>query len=579
MTGTHSVANHMRNSRYLVRIGHRWYCRIRWPKEVWGTLGSGSFKRSLGTEDRSEALLRLPAALQEFQNAVAKAKARQLEAAPRPLGPGEITLLVARWYEQAQAAFKPYSRPRQLGPAEREQRRQLIVRQEEQLDRKREQLGEADYSTLVPIVDGLLSRAGLNVDRDDPSFGLLCQTLMRAWIALEETALARMRGEFGHKPADPILDELREAKGLAGADAPTRTLDDLIAAYEAAKGDRWSQSTINAYKPVFRLLRDTLGSNRDVRSVDRDVARSVFEVVKGLPRALGRQKELADMPVPVAVAAAKALGLPTISAKSINDSYMALIVALFGWAATERWIEHNPFVSLRVAEEVAPEDKRDAFTLEQLEVVFGGAPWATGDTTPAGKPSLYWGPLLSLYHGLRIGEVCGLLTDEVGEREGVPVINLKPNELRRLKNRMTRRYLPVHPELIRLGFLEYVQERRRAGDRQLFPEAKRDGNGHYGDHVTDWFGRLVAARGLKGQGVNSGNLTLHSLRHSFEDALRRAGLWGSVEAAVLAGRKRGNDPVAAAYGNGYELKALRDCLAQVTYPSVRLAAPYPRRAA
>lgn len=560
----------MRNSRYLVRIGNRWYCRIRWPKEVWATLGSGSFKKALGTEDRSEALLRLPAALQEFQGAVAKAKARQLEAAPRALGPGEITLLVARWYEQAQGAFETSSRPRQLGPTEREERRQLMARQEEQLARKREQLGEADYSTLVPIADGLLTRAGLNVNRDDPSFGVLCQTLMRAWIALEETALARMRGEFGHKPADPILDALREAKSANGSAAPTRTLDDLISAYEAAKGDRWSQSTANAYKPVFRLLRDTLGANRDVRSVDREAARAVFDIVKGLPRGLGRQKELAELPVPAAVAAAKSLGLPTISPKSINDSYMALIVALFGWAATERWIEYNPFVSLRVAEEVAPEDKRDAFTLEQLGTVFGGAPWATGEIAPSGKPSLFWGPLLSLYHGLRIGEVCGLLTGEVIEREGVPVINLKPNELRRLKNRMTRRYLPIHPELIRLGFLAYVEERRRAGDFQLFPEAKRDANGHYGDHVTDWFSRLLAARGLKGQGVNSGNLTLHSLRHSFEDALRRAGLWGSVEAAVLSGRKRGNDPVAAAYGNGYEMKALATCLARVEYPTVQL---------
>lgn len=561
----------MRNSRYLVTISGRWYCRIRWPKEVWPTLGDGSFKRSLGTGDREEAARRLPAALQEFQNRVQAAKGRQLEANPRPLSEGEITLLVANWYAQARSAFSINPKPRQLSPEERTARRELIQRQESQLARKREQLGEADYGTLTPIVDGLLERAGLRVDRSDPSFGLLCQTLMRAWIALEETALAKMRGEFGYRPADPILDDLREvAPRSAEAAQEIRTVEDLITAYEAAKREAWSQSTANAYRPVFRLLRDVLGANRDLRSVDRQTAREVFDIVRALPRGLGKHPDLAGLPVPAAVAAAKSLGLPTLSPKSINDSYMALIVALFGWALKERWVEYNPFLSLRVAETVAPEDKRDAYTQEQLRVIFEGAPWATPATPASVRPSIYWAPLIGLFHGLRVGETCGLMTDEVIELDGVPVINLKPNDLRRLKNRESRRYLPIHPELIRLGFLDYVATRRRNGDLQLFPEAKRDANGHYGDHVTDWFARLLRDRKLKGQGVRGGALTLHSLRHTFQDALRRAELEGRIEAAVLAGRKRGNDPVAMAYGNGYEMPRLLECLRKITFDGLSL---------
>jgi integrase len=166
-----------------------------------------------------------------------------------------------------------------------------------------------------------------------------------------------------------------------------------------------------------------------------------------------------------------------------------------------------------------------------------------------------------------------MLTEEVTDREGVPVFRVRANHLRPLKNQQTRRYLPVHPELIRLGFLSYVEERRKAGDAQLFPEAKRDANGHYGDHVTDWFGRVISARGLKGQGVVGGNLTLHSLRHTFEDALRVSGLWGTLEAAVLAGRKRGNDETAAAYGNGHGMGRLLECLSRVAYSDVSVPGP------
>jgi hypothetical protein len=116
-----------------------------------------------------------------------------------------------------------------------------------------------------------------------------------------------------------------------------------------------------------------------------------------------------------------------------------------------------------------------------------------------------------------------------------------------------------------------VAERRAAGDEQLFPEARRDANGHYGDHVSDWFARLLTARKLRGEGVNGGSLTLHSLRHTFEDALRVAGLAGTLEGAVLAGRKRGSDPTAAAYGNGFQMGQLQAGLSKVAYPGLILA--------
>jgi integrase len=561
----------MKNSRYLVTIKGRYYCRVRWPKEVWGTLGDGAFKKSLNTDSRAEALMRLPGALQEFQSVVASARTKQLEARPRPLSTGEIMLLVARWYEVAQAGFKPLARPRQLSSTERVERREFIGRMEEQLTQKRAAMGEGDYTTLAPILESILVRSGLNADQDDESFGVLCQTLMRAWIAMEETALGKMRGEFGFKPSDGILGELDDVQSSLPQGAPRKSLGDLIEAYEAAKSDGWSQSTKNAYKPVVRLLRDALGENRDVRTIDREVARGVFEIVKGLPTGLGKRAELSIMPVPAAVAAARALGLPTISPKTINDTYMALTIAMFGWANTERWTEYNAFSGLRVTDAKAPEDRRAAFTADQLATVFGSAPWQTGEAAPSGKPSLYWGPLFGLFHGLRIGEICGLLTDEVVERDDIATLDLRPNRLRRLKNRASKRYIPVHPELIRLGFLDYVAARRAAGDEQLFPEAKIDGNGHYGDHVSDWFSRLVEARGLKGQALNGGALTLHSLRHNFEDALRRTGSAGSLEAAVLSGRQRGRDPVAAAYGNGFDMPQLALLLEKVQYPTVRLS--------
>lgn len=39
----------MKNTQYLHSLKGRYYCRIRWPKEVQKTLGNGAFKAALGT--------------------------------------------------------------------------------------------------------------------------------------------------------------------------------------------------------------------------------------------------------------------------------------------------------------------------------------------------------------------------------------------------------------------------------------------------------------------------------------------------------------------------------------------------
>jgi len=45
----------MDRTRYLSRQGHRYYCRIRWPREVAEILLGDAFKVALQTSSREEA--------------------------------------------------------------------------------------------------------------------------------------------------------------------------------------------------------------------------------------------------------------------------------------------------------------------------------------------------------------------------------------------------------------------------------------------------------------------------------------------------------------------------------------------
>ncbi|WP_323717607.1 site-specific integrase [Paracoccus aminovorans] len=81
------------------------------------------------------------------------------------------------------------------------------------------------------------------------------------------------------------------------------------------------------------------------------------------------------------------------------------------------------------------------------------------------------------------------------------------------------RVVPVHPELIRLGFIRYHEMRMKQSGAALFPDAVRNERGQMMADVSREFGRYLTRIGLKqGRG-----LSLYSFRHGAADALRRAG--------------------------------------------------------
>ena len=73
----------------------------------------------------------------------------------------------------------------------------------------------------------------------------------------------------------------------------------------------------------------------------------------------------------------------------------------------------------------------------------------------------YWLPLLSLHSGARLGELCQLYADDVREKQGVHYLYLtNEGEDQSIKGRgdeVRKRRTPIHREIIRLGFLDFVK--------------------------------------------------------------------------------------------------------------------------
>ncbi|WP_397505750.1 hypothetical protein [Qipengyuania sp. R86523] len=123
---------------------------------------------------------------------------------------------------------------------------------------------------------------------------------------------------------------------------------------------------------------------------------------------------------------------------------------------------------------------RDRLSREQGEAIFQLPPWTGCKSVEnkgrlkAGKAILHDGLffvlLLVWYTGARREEICKLMLDDVEGKDGYYYLAIRPTITGRLKNKSARRVVVICDELIRLGFLRYVEAMREAGETLLFPE-------------------------------------------------------------------------------------------------------------
>ena len=147
--------------------------------------------------------------------------------------------------------------------------------------------------------------------------------------------------------------------------------------------------------------------------------------------------------------------------------------------------------------------------------------------------ALYFVPMMLEYTGTRREETCGLCVDDVYAEGPIPYIRIRPNEFRRIKNPQSLRDIPLHPELLRLNFKEYVDLIRALGYRRVFPDLySPTSNSPLGDRFYDEF-MPVLEWACKTEKVEL-EFVLHSIRHGFNSRLKAA-LVHAEERADLMG--------------------------------------------
>lgn len=208
-----------------------------------------------------------------------------------------------------------------------------------------------------------------------------------------------------------------------------------------------------------------------------------------LPRNYHRRRGYADQSARKLAEDARAAdpSYERVVPKTFNK-HLSTLKAFFGWLKRQRKLPsgfEDPFDGLAVKIRKrgrAGRRERDAYTLGQIAVMFSGPVWtgrlsARSISRPGKcvvKDSLYWVPLMCAYLGMRREEACQLLVRHVVRIADIWVIDLNAPDLRLKESdgdesEGSRRWLPLHDDLLRLEFVDTLVGERGPAE-QLFPE-------------------------------------------------------------------------------------------------------------
>ncbi len=426
-------------------------------------------------------------------------------------------------------------------------------------------LARGRTSIVEEEVDELLMWNNIQLDKKSESYRKLAYAILKASVTGQEMQARRQRGEVVNTPPAPPLqrcdgdvgnkDALRFSglfeKWKSAHVGPEKTKSDFgaqVRRFIEVNGDLWLHEITSAHVRNFK------------------------DAMLLMPcRLTKRQRALT---APQILEEVRRTDVMRLSPSTVREKSVAAIRAILGHAVDNNYRADNPASGIKV--KFSGNQKRKPvypFTADELSALFNSPVFISGKRTRGcGGEAAKWLPLLSLFSGARLEELAQLGVADIRTEEGVKYIFIGADPTSQaVKTAQSRRKTPLHPELLRLGFIEYVEFMREAKHVRLFPEVQSKLEKHSAAW-SKWFGRYTKSCGIVAPGK-----VFHSFRHTAKRAMREAGVEKTLRDAVMG---HAHDDEAEEYGLdedglGVSLPTLYRALSALSYPVLNLSHLYP----
>ena len=121
-------------------------------------------------------------------------------------------------------------------------------------------------------------------------------------------------------------------------------------------------------------------------------------------------------------------GSKSRSARTVRDSYLAVVRSVFSWAAGNGKIAYNPAAGVTVRGKRKPSKRDRGFTDGEASLILSAT--LTSPPTrlsPERKLARRWVPWLCAYTGARVGEITQLRAKDIQQEGGIWFVHFTPD--------------------------------------------------------------------------------------------------------------------------------------------------------
>lgn len=557
----------------LFRRGDRWYVRVQVPKRMQDVFGKREYWLSLKTDDRQRAMHVAPDVVRRkrgemllrFNQITEQWKSKRTfsedeylallrEAYSMQTSPKLDLVLIFEY--SGLTRFEDF-----LHYHEKRLRTELLELTEnrghvERIDNMMQAISKKNGIQIVPN------------SQADTDLRKLC---IESYIEARKHEIALARSQSVHSDPNPnIIDrETGLAKGftplseiLARPIVEPNSLKRLVEQFINDPNKLRAAKTVSTMRGYLDAVIEILGDGTPPDRITEEDCIRVRDVLIQLPPNFKKLPQLRNRPIEEMVRLARQNDMNRLSPTGVNN-YLKYLMAFLTWCYKRGKIDRIPTAmsEIQVADPIRKEDKRLPFSNTQLSTIFHSEVYAEDRR----RDCMFWVPLIALWNGMRSNEICQLDTADIKVVEGIwgfDITDISANggDDKRIKTDSSIRLLPIHPELIEFGLLDFHMS-RPAGSK-LFSDITLGQDGYYSSTFSKRSNRY-----LERVGVHGPKHVFHSLRHNFKDAMQKSRVIRDI-AKALGGWTRGKTDAFDIYGSGYPLDELYSELSRVDYPDV-----------
>lgn len=334
----------------------------------------------------------------------------------------------------------------------------------------------------------------------------------------------------------------------------------------------WTPNTIVNRGGMVRVLCEHFGDDCDISTITRDQIVDLRDnVIRKLPRRRhitpkyrGKSlRELLKMDAPLD---------ERLDVATIND-YLAVFGNFFTWCIKyKKTITDSPVFDIKMKQEDPEDDRRKIYSNIELEKIFVELERipTPSDLKASVKEQECWITLISLYSGMRPNEICQLFVEDILAIDGIACIHINTaHPSKSLKTKTARRVIPIHPLLLKYGFLAHVAQQAKLPPRVkmlktdpvrlVFPFCNYSKQKRYIRNFSNFFNEFNREHITKDP-----KKTFYSLRHNF--ATRMINFDGVEERQVNRLMGHAQQTMTTQIYAKADVKKLKEVISLLEYP-------------